>query len=229
MFKNIEPLEYSKHKDLRLSKVTSFAFAENISVVKLSFSELRRASRYFPIVFFKDACIPQALLSLENGKNTFIDGAGNWKAPYIPAYIRMYPFVLGKLADQEDKFTLCLDPEAAHFKSGMGEPLFTADGKPAELVQNILKSLETYQKELNATQTLFKGLDEKELIVDRTFKYRVGQKEKSIDGFKAIDMKKVLDLDDKSLADMVKNGTMGLVHEHTQSLSNFSGLLVPRN
>ncbi len=226
MFEKIEPLEHSKHHDLRLAKISSFAFANTISAVKLSFSELRQASRYYPIVFFKDApCIPQALLSLEPGKNAFMDEAGNWKVPYIPAHFRLYPFILGKIQEQEDKFALCLDPDAEHFKSGMGEPLFTADGKPTEFIQNILKSLETYQKEIKATQVLFQSLDEKGLIVDRAFKYRVNQEEKSINGFKGVDMEKLIALDDKSIADMVKNGTMGLIHEHTNSLANFSNFL----
>ncbi len=132
--------------------------------------------------------------------------------------------MLGKVEETEGKenFVLCLDPEAEHFASGMGDPLFTADGKATDLVQKIFKSLEIYQKELLATQALFKRLDEKELIVDRSFKLMVDKKERRIDGFKGVDIEKLTALDDKSLADMVKNGTIGQVYEHTQSLSNFS-------
>ena len=229
MFEKIEPLDHSKHQDLRLSRINSFTFAEQTSAVKISFSEMRQASRYYPIVFLKNNIhLPQVLLSLETGKNNFIDDAGNWKVPYVPVYFRLYPFTLARIQGQEDKLALCLDPEAVHFKSGMGEPLFTADGKPTEFVQKtILTSLEHYQKELETTQILFKALDEKELIVDRSFKYTVNQEEKSIGGFKGIDMEKLRTLDDKSLADMVKNGTMGLIHEHTNSLVNFSNFITP--
>ncbi|SDT84704.1 SapC family protein [Desulfobacula phenolica] len=229
MFNKIEPLEHSKHQDLRLTKTSGFTFAKDISAVKLSFSELRHASRFYPIVFLNNAPgIPQALLSLEIGKNACVDEAGNWKVPYIPAYFRLYPFTLAKIQEQEDKFALCLDPEAEHFKSGMGDPLFTADGAPTEFVQkNILNFLQVYQQELKTTQALFNALEEKELIVDKAFKYTLNQTEKSINGFKGVDMEKLTALDDKSLADMVKNGTMGLVYEHTHSLSNFSNFLAP--
>lgn len=228
MFEKIEPLDPSKHQNLRFSKISSFAFAGTISAIKLSFSELRQASRYYPIVFFKVApCIPQAILSLENGKNACIDEAGNWKLPYVPAFIRFYPFTLVKVEEEEDKFVLCLDPEAEHFKSGMGEPLFTAEGKPVEFIDTVLKSMTTYQNELSATEVLFKRLDEKEVIVDRAIKYKLNQEEKSIDGFQGVDMEKLVTLDDKSLADMVKNGTMGIVHEHINSLVNFSNFLTP--
>lgn len=229
MFNKIEPLEPSKHQNLRLAKVYGFNFARHISAVKLSFSELRHASRYYPIVFFTDIpCIPQAVLSLEKGKNAYINEDGNWKVPYIPAYFRLYPFTLAKIQEKEDKFALCLDPEAEHFKSGMGDPLFTANGEPTELIQKtLLSSLKGYQQQLETTQTLFKVLEEKKLIVDRSFKYTRNHKEKKVDGFKGVDMKKLTALDDKSLADMVRNGTMGLIHEHIHSLANFTQFPAP--
>lgn len=223
MFNTIEPLEYSKHQDLRLAKIPGFTFTEHISAVKLSFSELRHASRYYPIVFFKNApCIPQALLSLENGKNICIDKSGNWKIPYIPAYFRLYPFTLAKIQGQENRFALCIDPEAEHFKPGMGDPMFTADGDCTEFIQNtVLNSLKSYQNELETTSSLFKILAEKGLIVDKTLKHTVNKVEKNIDGFQCVDMEKIMTLDDKSLADMVRNGTMGMVYEHVNSLGNF--------
>lgn len=231
MFKKIEALEYSKHKDLRLAKVPGFNFAGQTSAVKLTFSELRQAARYYPIVFHKEAPgSPRAVLSLKNADNAYINKSGNWKAPYIPAYFRLYPFALAKMRENENKlaFALCLDPEAEHFKSGMGDPLFTADGEPTEFVQkNILNSLQAYHKELEATKALFNVLEEKELIVDKTFKYTLDQKEKIINGFKGVDMKKLLSLDDKTIADMVRNGTMGLIHEHLNSLKNFSKFIAP--
>lgn len=222
MNKKIEALVHPQHKDLRISKITSFAFAKEVSFVKLSFSELRQASLYYPIVFLKGTFLPQALLSLEPGKNNFIDEKGNWKVPYIPAYFRLYPFMLAAIQDQEEKLALCIDPEADHFKSGMGDPLFTADGELTESVRNILKSLEVYQKEITLTQTLFKALDKQGLIVDQAFKYRVNQEEKGFKGFKSVDMEKLLAMDDKSLAGYVKNGTMKMVYDHNNSLSNFS-------
>lgn len=229
MFKKIEPLDHSTHQNLRLAQINGFKFAAPFSTVKLSFSELRHASRHYPIIFLKEAPgVPQALLSLENGKNAFVDEDGNWKASYVPAYFRLYPFTLAKIQEQDGRFALCLDPEANHFKSGMGDPLFTADGNPTEFIQNtVLKSLKAYQQELETTQTLFKALEEKELIVDKSFKYTQNQEEKSIGGFKGVDMEKLVTLDDKTLADLVKNGTLALVYEHIHSLANFSAFLNP--
>lgn len=225
MFKKIEPLEKSKHQELRLSKAKGFGFAKNISAVQLAFSELRYASRFYPIIFPADGgCIPQALLSLEAGKNLYVDDNGKWKVPYIPAYFRQYPFRLAKVEKQEDKYVLCLDPDAEHFSSAQGEPLFTADGEPNEFVEKIIDSLKLYQQELVTTEKLFKELDEKGLIVEKKINFKINQEQKSIGGFKGIDMEKLISLDDKSIARIVKNGAMGLSYEHLQSLSNIAFL-----
>ncbi len=227
MFKKIEVLEHSKHQNLRLEKIATFNFARNISRVKLSFSEMRQAARFFPIVFSKEAPgIPQALFSIEGNKNVFIDDQGKWKAPYIPFFFRMYPFTLAGIDGQEGQFALCLDPDADHFKSNMGDPLFTIEGKPVEFIEKtILESLKTYQNELQLTQALFGKLAEQEVITDREFKYRVNQEEKSIQGFQGVDMEKLKGLDDQRLAGLVKDGSMGLVYEHLNSMNNFSLLL----
>ena len=229
MFKKIEPLDHSNHQELRLGTISAFNFAKPISIVKLSLSELRHAAMYYPIIFLKDMpCIPHALLSLENGKNACVNEEGQWKLPYIPAFFRLYPFTLAKIQDQDDKFALCLDPEAEHFKSGMGEPMFTADGESSDFInQKILKPLQQYQKELTTVEALFKSLKEKDLIADKIFKYTINKEEKSINGFQGVDMEKLIALDDKNIADMVKNGIMGLIYEHLNSLKNFSKFIVP--
>jgi len=225
MFKKIEPLEKSKHQELRLSKAQGFGFAKNISAVQLTFSELRYASRFYPIILPSDGgCIPQALLSLEAGKNLYVDDNEKWKVSYIPAYFRQYPFMLAKIEKDKDKYALCLDPDASHFSSGQGEPLFTADGESNEFVQKILNSLKLYQQELVTTEKLFKDLDEKGLIVEKKINFKINQEEKSIGGFKGIDMEKLIAMDDKSIADIVRTGAMGLVYEHLQSLSNITFL-----
>jgi len=232
MFKTIEPLDHEKHKDLRLTRIPSFSFAKKTSIVKLAASELRSASRYFPIIFLADAPgVPQALLSLEPGKNVFINGDGVWAVPYIPAFFRFYPFSLARIGEKADQYALCLDPDAEHFKPGMGDPLFTAEGKPTDFIgHTVLKNLETYQKELQVTQALFNVLEEKSVIVDQELKITVNGREKRINGFRSVNFEKLTALDDAALAGMVRNGTMGMALEQISSIANISGLVtVPQD
>jgi len=230
MFERYEPLEYSKHKDLIFSKIPSFDFARNISAVKLTFAELRHASRFYPIVFLQSTPnIPQAILSLEDGQNNCIDASGNWRFQYIPAFLRFYPFTMAQIEGEEDKYTLCIDPDADHFKSEIiGDPMFTPDGELTEFMQDaVLNTLGSYQQELKTTGNIFKDLEDKELIIDKTFSITVNQEEKNITGFKGVDMEKLMDLDDTELAGLVRNGSFGLIHEHGNSLSNFINIMTP--
>ncbi|MCG8639507.1 MAG: SapC family protein [Desulfobacterales bacterium] len=225
MFTKLEPLENSKHQDLRLSKNQNFEFAKNVSSVPLSFSEIQAASQYYPVIFpSKENCIPTALLSLKEKENKFINDQYKWIVPYIPLQIRLYPFALVKLNDTEDKFALCIDRDAPHFKAGQGDPLFTADGEPNESVQAFFKTLETYQQELNATRALFTDLLEKELILPKKIDFKINGEPKSIDGFNAVDMEKVVALDDEMLAGLVRNGAMQGIFNHLQSLSKIATL-----
>ena len=221
----LEPLEKSKHQDLRLSKLQTFDFAKNISSVPISFSEMLPVSQFYPIILPADGNpTPMALLSLKEGTNRYVDEQGRWKAPYIPLCIRLYPFILAKVENKEDQHVLCLDRSAEHFAAGQGEPLFTADGEPNEFVQGVLNTLILYQQEVSMTKALFTILAEKGLIVDRKFDFQISGQQRSIDGFKGIDMEKLITLDDKTIADFVKNGTMPMVYSHLQSLSRFAFL-----
>jgi hypothetical protein len=51
VFENIETLNKNKHQDLKFSPIGSYAFAKGLARVPLGYSELVRASRYYPIVF----------------------------------------------------------------------------------------------------------------------------------------------------------------------------------
>ncbi|MBA3011216.1 MAG: SapC family protein [Proteobacteria bacterium] len=225
MFKKLEPLENSKHQELRLSKNQNFGFAYRTNAVQLSFSEISQASQYYPIVFPADgSCIPTAIMGITENKNAYVDPKGQWKVPYVPFSVRMYPFVLVPIDGQEDKLALCIDSDAEHFAGGMGDPMFTADGEPNEFVQGVLNSLQAYHKELATTQALFTGLAEKELIVDRIIELSINNEPKRIDGFKGINMEKLMTMDDAFIAGLVKNGSLPLVYSHLQSFSKFSFL-----
>ena len=132
MFENIEALDKNKHQDLKFTPVRSYSFARDVNMVPLSYSEIIRASRFFPIVFPSQGHpLPQAVLSLTRGRNTFVDQDGNWLAPYVPAYIRRYPFILAK-TDEQGHYAVCIDPEAPQLSTDQGDPLYTANFEPSE-------------------------------------------------------------------------------------------------
>jgi len=66
---------------------------------------------------------------MRGNENAYLDADEGWRANYVPAFIRRYPFVFSKSEDGQT-FTLCIDEAFAGFnREGRGQALFK-DGKP---------------------------------------------------------------------------------------------------
>ncbi|MDY0223562.1 MAG: SapC family protein [Desulfobacterium sp.] len=221
MFKKIEALTSSAHQDLRFTTINSFEFARNMQHSPLGVSELAMASRFYPILFPKKDTTPMALLSLDQNNNHYVNTDGSWKVPYIPAHFRRYPFILAN-ADEEkpDRFVVCIDREAPHFAADLGDPMFTADGTPADFTQHTIDFLQKFQEEMGITKTICQELEQHGVLANKTINIEKKGKKSTIGGFRCVDMKKLVTLDDTTLAGWVKNGLMGIVYTHLQSLDN---------
>ncbi|WP_448968297.1 SapC family protein, partial [Klebsiella grimontii] len=93
----------------------------------LTVEEFPQAARHFPIIFSTgESPVPLALMGLNEGVNTFVDGEGNVDPGiYLPAYARRYPFMLAKLQPESEELSLCFDPSADLIGPfDEGEPLF---------------------------------------------------------------------------------------------------------
>ncbi len=220
MFENLEVLNKENHADLRFQPASGYGFAADLSVAPLSAAEVPRAAKHYPIVFpVKDSLIPQALLSLQKGKNAFVDAEGRWTVPYVPAHVRRYPFILAKGRTAEE-FAICIDRDAPHFQEGQGDPLFTANGEAAEILTKAQEFLGRLQQELMATERLLKPLEEKGVITEQRFNLEADGKKHQVAGFRGIDRNKLVELDDATLAEWVRNGLMGIVDATLHSLEN---------
>lgn len=225
MFEKVEALDKSKHQDLKFNPANNYSFASKISAVPLSYTELVRASKYYPIVISgQERPLPQALLSLKQGENSFIDENGRWQVPYVPAHIRRYPFILAK-ADDEGNYAVSIDPEAPHLSTKQGDPLYTANGEPSEILNRAMEFLKRYHQEMLDTERLFQGLQERELLWNKQFTIGEDENQRTVRGFKAVDTEKLGELDNETLGDWVKRGIMGLIYAHLHSLDNLGVLI----
>jgi hypothetical protein len=228
MFKKVEPLNNTTHQNLRFAGIKSFDCAIDTVSSPLTASEVIIASKYYPIVFPTDGVVPVSLFSLTQKNNFYVNDDGSWKAPYVPAHIRRYPFILGgKSGDdggEPQSFTICIDVEAPHFASDQGEPLFTADGAPAPLTQKAIEFLKAYQEEVKATQRFCSELDAHKVLVSKKIALEKDGEKTFFDGFRCVDVEKMNGLEDSILAGWVRSGLMGLIISHLQSLNNLKAL-----
>ncbi len=225
MFKNLEPLDSEKHANLKYKPVKGYEFASKMPFSLLGGSEVAQASKSFPIVFpEKDSknvsMLPMALFSLKLGENPFVGEDGQWKADYIPAHIRRYPFISAKIPEKDNQFAVMIDKDAPQFDEKEGEPMFDDEKKPGDIIKKVQTFLSSLQQEFDKTEKIVVLLEEQNILVSRVFKITKGEKSRSVRGFRVVDTEKLAKLDDSTLALWVRNGLMGIIFAHLHSLNN---------
>jgi len=92
-----------------------------------------------------------ALLSLFPDQNAYVDGTGRWRAPYVPAHLRGYPFAA--VPTSEGSFVAGVDEGSGLFDpTGVsGKPLFDSQGKPTAETGKVLQFLDQVAKAQIAT------------------------------------------------------------------------------
>jgi hypothetical protein len=107
-----------------------------------------------------------------------------------------------------------------------GQPLFDAEGKPAELLQTMQKQLEALEAEIQRTRLVGQRLQELDLLRDMRFDATMPDgSQHTVDGFLTVDETKVTALPDNVVAELHRNGILGLVHLHWVSLGNMRRLV----
>jgi len=227
LFANAKPLDKKVHQYLKFSPAKGYQFAEDIPASVLSHLEMAAASRYYPIVFLtggdNNPCMPHALLTLKQKKNAFVTDDGVWAAGYIPMHVQRYPFILGRVAKGKN-YVVMIDENAPQFQSDKGVPLFDDSGEATDFLKNTIAFLEKYIKDLEITRLLVQEIDKSGLLIPMKAKDSPKSEEKILKGFQTIDAKKMLKLDDATLAGWVRKGIMPMIHAHLTSLANFNDL-----
>lgn len=234
LYGNLVPLDRVQHKNLRLktdlSVVTRVAEQNSLFLAAVEFPE---ACKEYPIVFVrvgeipkegKQAIAPLAVLGLKSGMNLFAkDGA--WTGNYVPAYLRRYPFAMARLDQNGETMAVCYDSGWVGFSETEGNSLFAADGEPTEFLSNARNFLENFEQESERTRAICNALAELDLLQDMRFEANLANGEKiEVDGFLAVDEKKLGELPDDKIVQLFRSGLMSLIEMHRVSLGNMSRL-----
>lgn len=223
-YESAVPVSLQRHRDWCVQG-GNYEFAKKINSVPLMAVEIPHAAREYTVVFSGGETVtPLAVLGIND--NVYVTEQGTWKATYIPAFIRRYPFVFSE-NKQLNNFTLCVDESWNGWNQhGQGEKLFDGKGEQTPYLKNILKFLQDYQVEVQRTRAYCEKLKQLGLLdpMQAEFTLPGGQKQ-SLRGFLTVNRDKLKDLPAEKLVEAVKTGELEVTYCHLQSINNFKLML----
>lgn len=225
-------LDRATHRNLRVHlPVTDWRVAARLNSMFLAAIEFGDACREYPVVFVhagadaegKQQIAPVTVFGLAQEENLYVADDGSWRATYMPALLRLYPFGIGRVDDKT--FAICIDAAWSGVSSTDGTPLFTDTGEPSELTKQVQQQLELAEAEVQRTRLVGLKLLELDLLRDMRFDATMPDGQKlSVDGFLTVDEEKLKALPDAAVLDLQRTGLLGLVHAHLISLGNMRRL-----
>lgn len=152
-----------------------------------------------------------ALLSLFPDQNAYVDGSGRWRAPYVPAHLRGYPFAA--VPTPEGTFVAGVDEGSGLLDATgvSGEPLFGPQGKPTAETGKILRFLDQVAKAQTTTADKCEELAAAGLLEPwrPVVPERMDRRHKELH---RVDAKRFAQLEADTLLSLHQSGALALAH-----------------
>ena len=222
------------HRDLRLkNELNAIPRLAPFTSFVISVSEFADAAMNFPILFVRaaqdalgrDTVTPVAVFGMKPGENLFVTADGKWDASYIPAMLRAYPFTMARI-EGSDRWAMVFDNTWEGMSRTEGLPLFNEKGEASELLNGVHKFVQELETDLERTRQFCAALLEMKLLKPMRFDATLANGEQlSVDGFMTADEEAIAKMSDTQIAQMYRNGLLGLIQIHITSLNNMRRLL----
>ena len=147
---------------------------------------------------------------------------------YIPAFIRAYPFLNVEVKDDKEQLNsvIAFDNNSDFVSEDKEFNIFDED---KNLTKEALAKVELV-RELNRQRDISKKiiaeLKSNDLLIKKELKININSEEKTIlSEFYIIDIHKLVQLDDETVASWARKGWMGILDAHLKSIPNFEKIL----
>lgn len=225
IYETAVPVSSGRHAQCSVEPGRSFAFTRKVNSVPLMAVEFPHAAPEYAVVFAQSGedVVPVVVLGARQHENLYLTDDDAWRAKYVPAFIRRYPFVFSASEDGKT-FTLCVDEAYQGFNyQGRGQALFNEEGKPTPYVDNVLKFLQEYRVQFLRTQNFCKKLKELDLLEPMRAEFTLAGGEKTtLTGFQAVDRARLKALPGQTLSELAASDELELIYLHLQSMRNFN-------
>jgi len=225
IYETAVPVSSGRHGKCSVETNNQYAFTRQVNSVPLMAVEFPEASSEYAIVFAASGAdiVPLVILGARKNENLYLTESNEWRAKYVPAFVRRYPFVFSSSEDGQT-FTLCVDEAYPGLNYlGKGQALFSAESKPTAYTEGVLKFLQEYRAQFVRTQAFCKKLKDLDLFEPMQAQFTLGSGEKmSLTGFMVVDRQKLKALGGDELTDLVKTDELELLYLHLNSMRNFN-------
>lgn len=226
LYQQPELLSREAHGSLGVSSpARPFEFARRARILPLTLPEMPTAQMFYPIIFTDiDNPVPLAVVGASDDVNLFIGDDGQWDAGvYIPAYVRCYPFSLAE--GKDGQFAAVIDRAAERINSNPEQPFFE-DGKVTPPTQAMIDFCGRYDAERKRTLEFGRKLRELDLLAGHTAtRTPPGGEQQKVADYIAVDGRKLAELGQDVLNELMTSGYLGCIFAHLFSLENWPRLV----
>jgi hypothetical protein len=197
---------------LRWAAPKGYALAAGDAVSGLVVQEVPIAVLTMPVAFVrqKDEFIIAAVQGLQQGKNLYIAPDGRWRAGYIPAAYRAYPFAVATNESAEQ--VLCFDKDSNLITESGGEPFYDEDGQLSGKVKKIAEFLAQVIQNRVLTKSIVSLLDQHNLIHPWPISYKNQGGEQTVNGLHRIDEAALKQLPADALKQLSDAGALSVAY-----------------
>jgi hypothetical protein len=230
MYKKVELLSKSNHKDLTIDSLENLDFAQDIRLVTIGLSEISKLSSILPVIISGgDEQQFVVFSALSNQKNYF--SSKRCEDLYLPMSLKGYPFTMvdSYEEDNEDrKFrAVAIDIKSEFVGKSKKYKLFVEDGKLGSFAHSKVQMVQNLDRDKANSQKLISELKKYNLLDKRSFEIKVedGSTKSLLSDFFVVNKQRLFELEDEILVNWAKNGWLFAVESHINSIAQINTLL----
>lgn len=225
---NYQAVSFSVHGQQCWRRYTNYAFASRDAVAALTMQEVVKAAMSLPLGFVPEgeSFTLVAVQGLASGSNVLVGPDGRWRAAYIPAVYRSYPFQLAKA--QEGQTVLCVDVDSGLLLDSsatvaqQGAEAFFVEGAPAPAVQQVMQFLQTVAADRLRTAQVCAHVQALELLEVWPIVLKTEQGEQRVEGLYRISEARFNALPADALKSLQDSGGLALAVCQLLSMQHLS-------
>jgi len=209
------PLRPDTHAHLGWRPASGFGFARQIALVPLAATEIGRVAQVMPVAFRKNEARWGAVgvMGPVAGTNIYVAREGKWRASFVPALLRVYPFCL----DEAGELALWEDYRPERLAAEDVAPFFNGAGWSPR-VEQTLKFLKAVQAGISAVAPALYELEAQGVLMPWDVPgIDMPQPEIALRGLYALDPKALDRLDEDAILSLFRAGALRWLYAHLDS------------